>query len=120
MAPSTLRLAALLAAATATEVSVSETGAVAEASAKQKLRIGLEWFLNPDHMPFVVAEREGFFAEAGLEVELVAPSDPGRPRRKFSPGGSTSPSPRLCTLHRTPRPRSQSSVSVASSTPTAA
>jgi putative hydroxymethylpyrimidine transport system substrate-binding protein len=75
MAPSTLRLATLLAAATATEVSVSETGAVAEASAKQKLRIGLEWFLNPDHMPFVVAEREGFFAEAGLEVELVAPSD---------------------------------------------
>jgi putative hydroxymethylpyrimidine transport system substrate-binding protein len=26
-------------------------------------------------MPFVVAEREGFFAEAGLEVELVAPAD---------------------------------------------
>ena len=65
-------LVALCAAlASAAEVTVSGTG---EAKL-QKLRIGLEWFLNPDHMPFVVAEKEGFLAEAGLEVELVAPAD---------------------------------------------
>jgi len=54
-------------------VEVSGTGEVTVS--KTKLRIGLEWFLNPDHMPFVVAEREGFFADAGLEIELVAPAD---------------------------------------------
>ena len=41
----------------------------------QKVRVGLEWFLNPDHLPFVVAQKLGFFAEFGLEVELVAPAD---------------------------------------------
>jgi len=39
------------------------------------LRVGLEWFLNPDHLPLVVALREGYFAEAGLAVELVEPRD---------------------------------------------
>jgi len=39
------------------------------------IRLGLEWFLNPDHLPLVVALREGYFAEAGLEVELVEPAD---------------------------------------------
>lgn len=39
------------------------------------LRLGLEWFLNADHLPLVVALREGFFADAGLEVTLVEPQD---------------------------------------------
>ncbi len=38
-----------------------------------KLRLGLEWFLNPDHVPLLVAEELGFFREAGLHVELVEP-----------------------------------------------
>ena len=49
-----------------------EVGADGEA-ALVKLRLGLEWFLNPDHMPFVVADKLGFFKEQGLDVELVAP-----------------------------------------------
>ena len=40
-----------------------------------KIKIGLEWFLNPDHLPFLVAEDRGWFAEAGLDVELVEPSE---------------------------------------------
>ena len=51
-----------------------EVGADGEA-ALVKLRLGLEWFLNPDHMPFVVADKLGFFKEQGLDVELVAPAD---------------------------------------------
>ena len=35
----------------------------------------LEWFLNPDHLPLVVALREGYFAEAGLDVQLLEPAD---------------------------------------------
>ena len=37
------------------------------------VRIGLEWFLNPDHVPLLVGMEQGWFQEAGLEVELVAP-----------------------------------------------
>lgn len=40
-----------------------------------KLRVALEWFLNPDHVPFLVAAREGGFAEHGLEIELVEPKE---------------------------------------------
>ena len=39
------------------------------------IKLGLEWFLNPDHLPFVVALREGYFAEAGLDVQLLEPAD---------------------------------------------
>lgn len=37
------------------------------------LRIGLEWFMNPDHLPFLVGLDKGWFAEAGLAVELIEP-----------------------------------------------
>ena len=39
------------------------------------IKLGLEWFLNPDHLPLVVALREGYFAEAGLDVQLPEPAD---------------------------------------------
>jgi putative hydroxymethylpyrimidine transport system substrate-binding protein len=37
------------------------------------VRVALEWFLNPDHLPFIVGIREGWFREAGLELSLVVP-----------------------------------------------
>jgi ABC-type nitrate/sulfonate/bicarbonate transport system substrate-binding protein len=40
-----------------------------------KLRLGLEWFLNPDHVPFLVAQDKGWFEEAGLDVELIEPEE---------------------------------------------
>lgn len=46
---------------------------VATPAAMQKLRIALEWFLNPDHLPLIAA-RERLRGE-GLEVELVVPDD---------------------------------------------
>ncbi|MGF1469096.1 MAG: ABC transporter substrate-binding protein [Sandaracinaceae bacterium] len=39
----------------------------------EQLKIGLEWFLNPDHVPFLVALERGWFREAGLDVTLVEP-----------------------------------------------
>lgn len=38
-----------------------------------RLRLGLEWFLNPDHVPFLLAQDRGWFRDAGLDVELVEP-----------------------------------------------
>lgn len=40
-----------------------------------RLRLGLEWFLNPDHVPLLVGLEHGWFTEAGLELELVEPSE---------------------------------------------
>ncbi|MFP4155895.1 MAG: ABC transporter substrate-binding protein [Halothiobacillaceae bacterium] len=46
-----------------------------EAQKHMKMDIALEWFLNPDHLPFVAAIETGRFAQAGLEVTLIAPDD---------------------------------------------
>ena len=37
------------------------------------VRLGLEWFLNPDHLPLLIGMEEGWFAEAGIELELIEP-----------------------------------------------
>lgn len=39
------------------------------------IRLGLEWFLNPDHLPFLIAQEEGWLEEAGLALELVEPEE---------------------------------------------
>jgi len=49
------------------------------AHAADKLTVLLDWFVNPDHGPLIVAEKKGFFAGEGLEVELIAPADPNDP-----------------------------------------
>jgi putative hydroxymethylpyrimidine transport system substrate-binding protein len=38
-----------------------------------RVEIALEWFLNPDHLPFLAGIEEGWFAAEGLEVTLVPP-----------------------------------------------
>jgi len=37
------------------------------------LRLGLEWFLNPDHAPILIAEEHGWFADADLALEVTVP-----------------------------------------------
>jgi putative hydroxymethylpyrimidine transport system substrate-binding protein len=70
--------ALLLAAALATPPSV--------AAAADKLTVILDWFVNPDHGPLIVAQEKGFFAEAGLDVQLVAPADPNDPPKLVAAG----------------------------------
>lgn len=45
----------------------------------EALSVALDWFVNPDHAPLVVAKQMGFFADAMLDVTLVAPADPNAP-----------------------------------------
>jgi len=52
----------------------------------EPLTLLLDWFLNPDHAPLVVAEEKGFFAEAGLEVEMIEPADPNDPPKLVAAG----------------------------------
>ena len=51
------------------------------ASAADKFTVLLDWFVNPDHGPLFVAQERGYFREAGLDVTLIAPSDPNDPPR---------------------------------------
>ncbi|MGX6477211.1 ABC transporter substrate-binding protein [Klebsiella grimontii] len=52
-----------------------------QALANEKLTLVLDWYINPDHAPIVVAEQIGAFKEAGLDVKIVPPSDPALPPR---------------------------------------
>lgn len=56
------------------------------ADAADKLTVLLEWFVNPDHAPMVIAEQRGLFAREGLEVELIPPADPSAVPRLVSAG----------------------------------
>ncbi len=51
-----------------------------------KLTVLLDWFVNPDHGPLFVAQERGYFAEQGLEVELIAPADPNDPPKLVAAG----------------------------------
>ena len=47
--------------------------------AADKFTVLLDWYVNPDHGPLFVADAQGFFDEAGLDVELIAPANPNDP-----------------------------------------
>lgn len=57
-----------------------------QAHAAEKLTVLLDWFVNPDHAPMIVAQERGMFAAAGLEVDLVPPADPSAPPRLVAAG----------------------------------
>ncbi len=40
-----------------------------------KIKIALEWFLNPDHLPMIAGVTTGKYKEAGLEVEIIQPKE---------------------------------------------
>lgn len=42
----------------------------------QPLTVVLDWFVNPDHAPLIIAEQQGYFQQEGLKVKLVQPADP--------------------------------------------
>ena len=58
----------------------------APAAAAEKLTLMLDWFVNPDHAPIIVADELGYFANAGLDVEIVAPADPNDPPKLVAAG----------------------------------
>jgi putative hydroxymethylpyrimidine transport system substrate-binding protein len=43
---------------------------------RRLITLALEWFLNPDHLPFIVAKEQGFFREEGLDLSIVVPTVP--------------------------------------------
>lgn len=56
------------------------------ALAADKMTLVLDWFANPDHGPILLAQELGYFADVGLEVQIVAPSDPADPPKMVAAG----------------------------------
>ena len=54
--------------------------------AAEKMTLLLDWFVNPDHAPIIVAREKGFFADQGLQVEVIAPADPSDPPKLIAAG----------------------------------
>jgi putative hydroxymethylpyrimidine transport system substrate-binding protein len=52
----------------------------------EKLTLDLDFYPNPDHAGIYMAEKEGFFKEAGLEVAINSPSDPSAPLKDVAAG----------------------------------
>ncbi|MCB9944376.1 MAG: ABC transporter substrate-binding protein [Geminicoccaceae bacterium] len=77
-----MRVLPVLAAAAALAV----VAVAAPSQAADKLTVMLDWFINPDHGPLVVAREKGFFAAQDLDVELIAPADPNDPPKLVAAG----------------------------------
>jgi putative hydroxymethylpyrimidine transport system substrate-binding protein len=56
------------------------------ATAQDRVTLVLDWFVNPDHAPIVVAQKRGYFAEAGLDVTVQPPADPSDAPRMVAAG----------------------------------
>lgn len=67
-------------------LTVAALCAASPALAQDKMTLLLDWFVNPDHGPIIVADELGYFEEAGLEVEIIAPADPSAPPRLVAAG----------------------------------
>ena len=59
---------------------------ISQASASDKVTLLLDWFVNPDHGPIIIAQEKGYFRDVGLEVEVIAPADPADPPKLVAAG----------------------------------
>lgn len=57
-----------------------------QAQAADKLTVMLDWFVNPDHAPIIVAQQLGYFKDAGLDVDIIAPADPSEAPKMAAAG----------------------------------
>ena len=54
--------------------------------ASDKLSVLLDWFINPDHGPIIIAQENGYFSDLGLQVDIIAPADPSAPPKLIAAG----------------------------------
>lgn len=61
-------------------------GLAGAAAAADQLTVLLDWFVNPNHGPLIVAQEIGAFKRAGLNINFVQPADPTMPPRLVAAG----------------------------------
>lgn len=59
---------------------------VPTASAQDRITLLLDWFVNPDHAPLIVAQQKGLFKQFDLKVEMQEPADPSMPPKLVAAG----------------------------------
>lgn len=72
-------LTAMLASCGGTSESSGSTGASAtgdSSGSSDKVTLTLDWYPNADHAGLYAAKTQGYFEDAGLDVEIKQPSDP--------------------------------------------
>lgn len=58
----------------------------APAAAQDRMTLILDWFINPDHAPIIVAQERGYFADQNLDVTIIPPADPADPPKMVAAG----------------------------------
>lgn len=57
-----------------------------QALAADKVTLLLDWFVNPDHAPIIIAEKKGYFEAHDLQVNIQEPADPSMPPKLVAAG----------------------------------
>ncbi|MEJ6080020.1 ABC transporter substrate-binding protein [Vibrio sp. 1-Bac 57] len=52
----------------------------------KKVTLMLDWFVNPNHGPIVIAQQLGYFKQQGLSVDIQEPADPSMPPKLVAAG----------------------------------
>ena len=52
----------------------------------KEITLMLEWFVNPDHGPIIIAQQKGFFEKEGVKVNIQEPADPNLPPKLVAAG----------------------------------
>lgn len=53
---------------------------------RDPVSVAMDWYPNPDHAGFLMAEKQGYFEDAGLDVSLDSPTDPSLPIKLVAAG----------------------------------
>jgi len=88
VSPSSIRTgaAALLVVAAALVAGCGEKAEDTSPGAPDELTLELDWLVNPDHAGIYEALDQGYFEEAGLDVQPRVPSDPSAPIKEVAAG----------------------------------
>lgn len=59
---------------------------ISQSALAEKTTLMLDWFINPDHGPIIVAKQKGLFKEQGLDIVIQEPADPSMPPKLVAAG----------------------------------
>jgi putative hydroxymethylpyrimidine transport system substrate-binding protein len=83
-----LRIPAIALAVLALALALAACGEKSEevGGERQSFGLTLDFYPNPDHAGIYMAQKLGYFEEAGLDVSIAAPSDPAAPVKQVAAG----------------------------------
>lgn len=64
---------------TASQTAFADASAATTKFTPKPLTLMLDWFVNPNHGPIVIAQEKGYFKANGLDITIQEPADPSMP-----------------------------------------